>query len=123
MPRPERKFQTEQAGDRIVWSDAQEASVTMEPYRLAGEEQSPIFQNPKERSTMAETYSPVRLRTADLKIISSRQLSPHEVCPLIQVVPEQVESIARREFRIDEIQSHLLAAVACDRSVLSPGDD
>ena len=69
---------------------------------------------------MAETYLPVRLRKADLEIISSRQLLPHEVCPLIQVAPQQVEYIARREFHIDEIRSLYLAALAWRRPARSP---
>jgi len=54
---------------------------------------------------MTATYTPVRLRLADFETVSSRPLSQREVCPPIQVSPEQVEYIARREFRIDEIQS------------------
>jgi hypothetical protein len=33
---------------------------------------------------MAETYSPVRLRVADLEIMSSRHFAPNEIYPPIQ---------------------------------------
>ncbi len=52
---------------------------------------------------MTETFAPIRLRIADLDIISSRKLSPHEVAQPIRLESSQVCRIARREFRIDEI--------------------
>jgi hypothetical protein len=71
---------------------------------------------------MAEAFSPIQLRTADLEFISSRRLSPHEVARLIRLEPSQVHHIVRREFRIDEIQSHFLAALAWRHPVLFPED-
>jgi hypothetical protein len=51
---------------------------------------------------MAEVNS-LTLRVADLKIISSRRLSPRQAARPIQLESSQVRHIARREFRIDEI--------------------
>jgi len=48
----------------------------------------------------------IRLRIADLDIISSRKLSPHEVAQPIRLESSQVCRIARREFRKSSGTSH-----------------
>jgi hypothetical protein len=65
-------------------------------------------------------FMPVQLRAGDLEIVSSARLSPFEVARLTQLESLQVDRIARREFRIDEIVLLYRSDLASIRAAESP---